>query len=106
MHRGQQSLFTTLFPTSVTPSTDSDSKGERLFIDKRDDAIAYRYYFYVQIKRLRYDDCLLHLESDFFIGSRSIVMRLDSRKDLLKGLIKQDAKVNVLKKEFPQFNWN
>lgn len=105
MHRGQQALFTTLFPTSVTPP-DSDTKGERLFIDKRDDALAYRYYFYVQIKRLRYDDCLLHLESDFFIGSRSIVLRLDSRKDLLKILIKQDAKVSVLKKKFPQFNWN
>lgn len=105
MMRGQQALYNSLFPSSIT--SEIENKGKRnVAIDDRDDAMACRYYYYVQIRRLRYDDCLVELYKEFFITPNVITQRLAKRTDLIKELIKTNAACSDLKKKYPQWVWS
>lgn len=103
--RGQYSLFTSVFPSAI--EVNPDNKGRRnVLLDKRDEALVYRYYFHGEIKRKRYDDCLADLEKEFFITAGVITQRLELNIDLLKRVTTQRAGLTVLKRKYPHFNWN
>jgi len=104
MLRGQQTLFTNIFPSSV--KRDSDRKGTRnVFIEDRDIAIAHRYYYYIHIRRQRYDDTLVDLEKEFFITADVIGQRLTPYTDFLKELIHKNTKLSALKRKYPHWTW-
>lgn len=102
--RGAQAIAG-IFPSAI--DTKPEQKSHRnVFIDRRDDALAARFYFYFHIKRLRYDDCLLNMESEFFITSRVISERLVLRADYMKELINRETQAADLRKLFPFYAWN
>lgn len=74
-------------------------------MNNRDEALACRYYYHAEIKRLRYDDCLGELEKEFFITASVIMLRLTISHSYLKGLVNEKATVNKLKKKYPFFSW-
>ncbi|MBY0244489.1 MAG: hypothetical protein K2Q03_03440 [Sphingobacteriaceae bacterium] len=101
--RGQTTL-TSILPSSVT--SDSQRKGQRnVLIYQRDEALAYRYYYYAEIKRLRFDDCLLKLEKEFFITANVVSRRLVNQTDVVKKLVAQKARATYFKKKYPHFSW-
>ena len=101
--RGQTTLFTNIFITD-TPNT--DRKGQRnVLIDRRDEALAYRYYFHIEILRKRYDDALKDLENEFFITENVIVQRLTPYADYLRSMKVKNTKPIVMRKKYPWFNW-
>ena len=103
MLRGQQAVIA-YFPNSI--ETKTDQKGHRnVHIDRRDEVLTTRFYFYYHIKRVRYDDILLELEKEFFITPNIVVQRLRLTGPLAKALVKNDTKINQLKKLYPWFNW-
>jgi hypothetical protein len=105
MSRGQNSLFTSLFPSSI--QSDSNNQGKRnVLIEKRDEALICRYYYHAEIKRTRYDDCLSSLEKEFFITAGVITQRITLNLDTLKKIVEQKASAYQLKKQFPHFDWN
>jgi hypothetical protein len=53
-------------------------------IDRRDDALAARFYFYHHIIRKRYDDILLELEKEFFLTPNVIIQRLAQRTEYMR----------------------
>ncbi|RYF26603.1 MAG: hypothetical protein EOO42_01065 [Flavobacteriales bacterium] len=73
--------------------------------DRRDEALVYRYYYYIEIQRTRYDDVLLDLEKEFFITPSNIVQRLGLKHDLLKQIIEQKPKIPKFKKLYPHMVW-
>ena len=102
--RGSNAVVS-IFPVSI--ETKPEQKGRRnVHIDRRDDALATRFYFYHHIKRLRYDDILLKLEREFFITTNVIIQRLNERTEFMKQLSKDTPKRDCLKKMFPFFVWN
>ncbi|HTK22398.1 MAG TPA: hypothetical protein VL442_22930 [Mucilaginibacter sp.] len=102
--RGQTSIINQL-PISVT--SNPANKGFRnVHLDKRDDALAARFYYYHHIKRMRYDDILLRLEKEFFITPGVITQRLQVRADFMKALSNNNTDANKLRREYPQFSWN
>jgi len=102
--RGQQAI-TSNFPSAIEAKP--DQKGHRnVHQDRRDDALAARFYYHFHIRRLRYDDCLLEIEKEFFITTLYIAQRLTDRADYMKKLVKMDAKVTDLKRLFPFYAWN
>jgi hypothetical protein len=103
--RGYQKNFSSLFQPSVT--TNPANKGKKsIFKDERDEALATRYYFYVQIKRLRYDDCLDNLSKDFFLAPSSIHQLIPLKYDFIKQLIADKTTVKQLSKKYPNFSWD
>ena len=102
--QGQQALFTTLFPSSIT--SDPARKGVcNVGTDRRDEALVYRYYYYIEIQRTRYDDVLVYLEREYFITEANIVLRLGLNRDLLKRLIEEKPKLPKFKKLYPDKVW-
>lgn len=105
MIRGKQSLYDSLFPSSVKDQ--SENKGKRnVFIEQRNDALACRYYYHAQIKRIRYDDCLLKLNQEFFLSPNVIVQCLTERTEFIKKLVVANATNSVLSRRYPHFRWN
>jgi hypothetical protein len=103
MIRGTQSVLS-LFPTSI--DTKTEQKGHRnVHIDRRDEVLTTRFYYYYQIRRMRYDDALVELETEFFITPNVILQRIGLKGDLMKQLVKNETKVTTLRKKYPFFNW-
>jgi hypothetical protein len=93
-----------IFPTSI--ESKPEQKGQRnVHLDRRDDAIATRFYFYHHIKRLRYDDILLKLEREFFLTPNVIIQRLNERTAFMKDLAQKAPKRDALKKMLPFYGW-
>ena len=102
--RGQHTLYSSIFPSAVV--VEAPRKGQRnVHIDKRDEALACRYYYHAQILRRRYDDCLQHLELEFFITPSVIIQRLNDKQSLLKELVSKKTTVAELKKQYPYYVW-
>ena len=102
--RGSNAILS-LFPSPI--ETHPEQKGRRnVHLDRRDDALAARFYFYHHIVRIRYDDILLKLEQEFFITTNVVIQRLNTRTNYMKDLSKQGAQAAYLKKMFPFYVWN
>lgn len=102
--RGQNAILSTL-PALI--ETRPEHKGQRnVHLDRRDDALAARFYYHCHIKRMRYEAALLELETEFFIVPNVIVQRLTLRTDYLKTLSSAKTEVGHLKKLYPFYAWN
>ncbi len=102
--RGHQTLYTSLFPSSVV--VEAPRKGQRnVHLDRRNEVLASRYYYHAQILRRRYDDCLHHLEQEFFITPSVIVQHLNEKTGFIKELVAKKTNITDLKKLYPHFVW-
>ena len=102
--RGQQAILS-LFPSAIEPKP--EQKGQRnVHIDRRDDALAIRFYYYHHIKRMRFDDIFIALETEFFITPGVINQRLALRSDFMKVLGSKQPNINELRRMLPFYAWN
>jgi hypothetical protein len=101
MSRGKQILYNRLVPISVKPA----QKHRQKLVNRRNDALACRYYFHSNINRLRYDDCLNELSNEFYISTNSIVRCLMLRVDYIKQLSLKGITTAELRKMYPHYNW-
>jgi hypothetical protein len=97
--RGSKALYHDVFPSSVKRPK------RTALLAKRDTAMTHRYYYYAQLQRLRYDDCLMRLSEEFFITPDVIVQRLQGMHELLRVLIASRMSVADLRKAYPHFSW-
>lgn len=103
--RGHQTLYTSLFPSSL-PEADKEKKGKRnVYIERRHDVMACRYYYHAEIRRIRFDDCLMELSEEFNLSPNVISQCIKKRIDYIKILIKDKTTETDLRKLYPHFNW-
>lgn len=104
--RGQQSLYSSLFPCSVNMSNPNNKGRRSVLMALRDEALCCRYYYHAEFKRLRYDDCLAALEKEFFITAGVAMQRLEKNVITLKDITTRKPSISQLKDKYPSFNWN
>lgn len=105
MLRGQQAIYNSIFPSSVI--INPENKGKRnILSDKRDEALVARYYYYAELKRNRFDDCLMALENEFFLSAGYIGELVTKNVPVLKKLIDEKPTAKQLRKKYPFYNWN
>ncbi|MDQ1770983.1 hypothetical protein GQR60_07375 [Labilibaculum sp. A4] len=76
-------------------------------IERRNRCLIARYYYWSEIRRLRFDDVLDILqEEEFFIKDRNIMNIINTSNSYLDGLLKNATSPKQLKKEYPTFNWS
>ncbi len=102
--RGQQSIYSDVFPPSIEVIPEPKANQGNLR-NERDIAMACRYYYHAQIKRRRYDDCLMYLEIEFYLTATSIVGRLNESQKYIKELVSNKTTVSSLKERYPFFTW-
>lgn len=104
MIKGSQTL-TSIFPPAFSP--DAKRKGKKsIFIQDRDACMAYRFYFYYQLKRYRLDDAIVDMEKEFFIAGTTIIRLLTENDSLLKDIKANSPTSKQLARRYPHFNWN
>ena len=102
MIRGSQTI-SAIFPTALNSPRNSN-KG--VYTAERDICLCYRYYYHYEILRVRMDDAVATMESEFFISSSTIMARLVEYADLLKDIVNNKPSKSDLRKKYPQFTWN
>jgi len=77
--KGQRALFDNLIPVETREF--KKGRSARL-ISRRDEFLMVRYFYYLEVKRLRYDDILKVLsEDEFFIETKTVLDRLNLLMD-------------------------
>lgn len=103
--KGKQLLYNTLVQPSLGQA--QGEKGQRnAFLDRRHDAMACRYYYYANICRMRYDDCLMCLSNEFFLTPNAIVLNLKKRLAFINRLAQNETTTAELRRRYPYFDWS
>jgi hypothetical protein len=102
--RGQRTLFDDLLLKAEAMKTEKQRPRNAL-MPKRNTLLLYRYYYYVEIARLRFDDALKQLEREFFIVEARIVVLLTENNTQLRTIVADKPDRTTLKKLYPFVNW-
>ena len=106
MARGQQSLNSAI-TGEIKPEKINYGKGRNTdLLDKRNKAIFYRYYYYIRLCKLRYDEAVRLLAIDFFLTGDTIGKILVKNQEMLAGAAKENLSVDKLDRMFPAYKWN
>ena len=80
--KGQRTLFDNLIPAERRVFKKGRSAK---LIHRRDEFLMVRYFYYTEVKRLRFDDVLKVMsEDEFFIETQTVLNRLTCLADKLK----------------------
>jgi len=71
----------------------------------RNEHLAYRFYYYAEIKFLRYDKCLEALEREFYLTEARLVVVLSGLTDRLREITQEKPDVKTLREKIPHFSW-
>jgi hypothetical protein len=109
MRRGQHSLFNSMFDDDsicvAVPAPTVRRGRSEVLIEKRNDLLVHRYFFYVKILGRQYEKTLQILESELFIAQHTIVNVMTQDKTLLKELNSAKPSVRYFKEKYPFINW-
>lgn len=110
IHRGSRNLFSNLLieeDDNVLTIARSIGRDQRL-LQKRDECLVHRHYFYLKVKGLQYQDILSCLQNEFFLAEYTIVERLQMEDNyrLLRRLIKEEMPARDLRRQFPFLIWD
>jgi hypothetical protein len=101
--RGQLSLFNNIFSESSNQGT--KQRPRNFFLPERNKALVYRYFYWAEIHRLRYEDCLQELENEFYITTTRIITVLSQSNDIISKVTQEQPTLNELQLLFPHFTW-
>lgn len=102
--KGQQSLFSSIFEVE-TIRVEEKPRPRNYYMPERNLAICYRYYYYAEIKFLRYDKCLEYLEQEFYITECRIIDILSECHNSIKAIVVDKPSVKDLQEKIPHFKW-
>lgn len=98
MARGQHKLFQEFI--------EEDNRAPRDDKKRRDLALAYRYYYYVQVKKLRFIDVLDALSVEFYISPVRITDILQREVyDEMSSIMRRRPELKELKEKYPHTAW-
>ncbi len=78
---------------------------KRPIIEKKIEAMMYRYYYYSRLQKLRYTEITKHLELDFFISDARVSDLLSKYANDIKRICEEGLTVKQLAEKFPNYNW-
>jgi hypothetical protein len=104
MARGEK-LYKALLLNSDISVKGCKVKGQKYFLEKRNELMFYRLYFYTRIKGKRYEDVLDILEKEFFLTKSSIVQYLQKHPNYIKAIGDEAPTQKKLARKFDFFNW-
>lgn len=102
MRRGEKPLTAILSIESKTIGT----KGKKgILLEKRNDALASRFYYYFSLSEFRYEACISRLSDEFHLGENTIEQILVKRQAFIKHLKDDETDLKQLQKQYPAWQW-
>jgi hypothetical protein len=103
--RGERSLFNEMFGEEAQAHP-GKQRPRNVLMPERNTLLLYRFYFMINIARMRYDDTLQQLEREFFIVQARIVVVLMQNEVQLHQIVKQEKPdLAILARLYPHINW-
>lgn len=91
--------------TAARSGVEICSRRERL--DRRNEIMTARYYYWTEIKRRRFDDVLKILaDREFFIDERTVSNVLVETQGQFNGLVREEADSRRLRGLYPGWDWD
>jgi hypothetical protein len=94
-----------LYDAYMTAPSEGHRGRSRMLVMSRNRLLAARFYHFMHHRRLRYDDILSSLQSEFFLSEKRIVSCLNETKELIDELMEGQPEARELRREFPWFVW-
>ena len=95
--RGIQALYNTyLEPPAISAGNTAG---------RRNALLAARFYYYMHIKKLRFDAILVNLQNEFFLSESRIVDLLNDNKPMLDSYMNHKPEARELKREYCWLVW-
>jgi hypothetical protein len=101
--KGQRILFNN-FASKEKPTT-TGQRPRNFFMPERNVLLVHRFYYWSEIKKLRYEKCLQEVEQDLFLSSVRIIAVLNDNYDLLANVMELRPTIKQLSKQFPRMIW-
>jgi len=103
MSRGKHKLYATF----IAPAAPSNLRKRNHFQPQRNEALTYRYYYYLMLASYRYEAILDALEREFFLSKAHIAKLLTQQEQhaLLQEIIEKEVTLRELTRRYPQFVW-
>lgn len=101
--RGHKSIFKDIFYKVEKGNKMSNS---RLLMPLRNNLLLHRYYFFIEIARMRFDDALKQLEREFFISEIRLIAIISSHSEKLKNIVASQPTKKALEKAYPHIKWD
>lgn len=78
-----------------------------ILIEQRNQLLLARYYYWTEIRRVRFDDTIKILtQREFFVEDRTITNALLDLSPYLENLYKEKLTTRKLKQKYPSFDWS
>jgi hypothetical protein len=105
--RGSRKLFNNLlFDDEPVLVLAPERKGRNeLLVDKRNELLVCRYYYYAKLEAKQYLAILSILENEFFLAQRTIVDILNKESELLYNLKSARPDVKYFRTKYPWLHW-
>jgi hypothetical protein len=103
--RGTNTLFGLFVEKDKAPKPD-DYRARNHYKPERDLCLAYRFFYYANIQRMRYDDALKQLEREFFLTEHRLVVVMAENQKKLAEIIEHNPTPAQLAKLYPHLVWN
>jgi hypothetical protein len=95
----------TLFDRYLNKPTGGGKGRSAELIDDRNSVLIARFYYHMEIKRLRYDDIIHQLQREFFLSEQRIVDVLTGNQNILDNYMDDKPATKELKHLFSWFVW-
>lgn len=91
----------------VSPTEQDKPSGRAILIEQRNQLLLARYYYWTEIRRVRFDDTMKILtQREFFVKDRTITNALLDSSTYLDSLYKEKITTRKLKQKYPSFDWD
>jgi hypothetical protein len=106
MLRGNRN-YTSLFPEIVTELPQAAERKGRSdeLIQKRNDCLIARYYYYSRMIGYQYPTCLDKLEAEFFLTERTIQDIIQKNMDFLRHINKSKPDFKFFREKYKHLQW-
>jgi len=109
MQRGIRQFQSLLFDEMTVTAPDGEREKrfgrDQQLAEKRNELLAYRYYYYVKIIRKNYPDTLAALQAEFFLSEYQISRVIGDSSVVLARLKQLQPTVRQLAHQYPHLVW-
>lgn len=105
--RGERSIFLSLFNDNVKQITTAPERKGRSedLLNKRNELLVCRHYYYTRIMELQYQRTLEKLENELYLSQRTIIDIINNNHKLLSSINSQKPAAKYFRTRFPFMVW-
>ena len=104
--RGKNILFNDNIDTSYIKNEIGKGGRNKVLIQKRNEALIHRYYYYKTFTKYRYEYIIERLHLEFYLSANQVVKIITNNFEIYRIIKHKGYSINDLKALYISFNWS